>query len=140
VAELERPRTGAGIVRNLERVGLPQVELGDVEGLHRRIVRQVYLEAAGSLLFLVSYHLRGDTRVYWVFRYEETGDSVEPIRITSPTCEWLDRKQALRFARLVTTGLNERVAEWLVLTGAPNTEANQVYGALMTSGGWNHRL
>lgn len=134
MTELVQVRTGADIVHNVNVTDGVLFLPGVVEGLRRVVSAKVFPAANATWFFIVSDEWFGESRVYRVFRYQETGDPAEPLRASCPTWAFRVRRQAVRYASLLAQGHSEPVAEWLARTGKRNTEANRTYAALATLG------
>lgn len=132
MSELVQVRTGTDIVHNVNAAGGVLFLPGVIECLRRVVSPKVFPAANATWFFIVSDEWFGESRVYRVFRYHETGDPAEPIRASCPTWAFRVRRQAVRYASLLAQGNSEPVAEWLARTGKRNTEANRTWAALST--------
>lgn len=131
MSELVQVRAGADIVHNVNATEGVLFLPGVIEGLQRVVSAKVFPAANATWFSIVSDEWFGESRVYRVFRYHETGDPAEPIRASCPTWAFRVRRQAVRYASLLAQGHSEPIAEWLARTGKRNTEANRTHAALV---------
>ena len=124
------PTSIGDIRRAMAAAGHPMFQPGSIRAFERRWSSRLYPQADGSVLFVESERWPAEGRMYCVCRLDAQRGRHGSRFLRENISDWPSPAQAHRFAHLVSSGIGQDAAQWLVHHGLRATETNRTWAAL----------